>query len=202
MGWVCSGGSNLAPGPLGSVAGDPDRHRGWLLCPSPVPAAAGRAGGRCPPSPPLRPAHLRAAQPPPAPDLGPCAQDCLFPTPSSVLGKTRPSRLIRVVGGGKLASSSAARGEFAQHGARVRHGKARSQPARPVLRLFFPVLFEWLSSIRRHRIWSASQIMRQCCCYIVAWGIFDFTYLSARQSGARVTLPLEQQIIQVHHPVW
>jgi hypothetical protein len=42
MGWVWSGGSNLAPGPLGSVAGDPDRHRGWLLCPSSVPAAAGR----------------------------------------------------------------------------------------------------------------------------------------------------------------
>ena len=37
-----SGGANLAPGPLGSVAGDPDRHRGWLLCPSSVPAAAGR----------------------------------------------------------------------------------------------------------------------------------------------------------------
>ena len=32
----------MAPGPLGSVAGDPDRHRGWLLCPSSVPAAAGR----------------------------------------------------------------------------------------------------------------------------------------------------------------
>jgi hypothetical protein len=44
MGWVESGGSNLAPGPLGSVAGEPDRHRGWLLClcPSSVPAAAGR----------------------------------------------------------------------------------------------------------------------------------------------------------------
>jgi hypothetical protein len=30
MGWVCSGGSYLAPGALGSgsVAGDPDRHRG------------------------------------------------------------------------------------------------------------------------------------------------------------------------------
>jgi hypothetical protein len=42
--WVWSGGSNLAPGPLGSVAGDPDRHRGWLLCPSAVPAAA--AAGR------------------------------------------------------------------------------------------------------------------------------------------------------------
>jgi hypothetical protein len=42
--WSGSGGSNLAPGPLGSVAGDADRHRGWLLCPSsvPVPAAAGR----------------------------------------------------------------------------------------------------------------------------------------------------------------
>jgi hypothetical protein len=37
MGWVCSGGPNLAPGPLGLVAGDPDRHRGWLLCPSSVP---------------------------------------------------------------------------------------------------------------------------------------------------------------------
>jgi hypothetical protein len=37
-----SGGANLAPGPLGSVAGDPVRHRGWLLCPSSVPAPAGR----------------------------------------------------------------------------------------------------------------------------------------------------------------
>jgi hypothetical protein len=42
MGWVGSGGPNLAPGPLGSVAGDPDRHRDWLVCPSSVPAAAGR----------------------------------------------------------------------------------------------------------------------------------------------------------------
>jgi hypothetical protein len=44
LGWAgCGpGGANLAPGPLGSVAGDPDRHRGWLLCPSSVPAAAGR----------------------------------------------------------------------------------------------------------------------------------------------------------------
>jgi hypothetical protein len=43
MGWVWSGGPNLAPEPLGSVAGgDPGRHRGWLLCPSSVPAAAGR----------------------------------------------------------------------------------------------------------------------------------------------------------------
>jgi hypothetical protein len=42
MGWLWSGGSNFAPGPLGSVAGDPDRHRGWLLCPPAVPAAAGR----------------------------------------------------------------------------------------------------------------------------------------------------------------
>jgi hypothetical protein len=45
LGWAgCapgSGGSNLAAA-LGSVAGDPDRHRGWLLCPSSVPAAAGR----------------------------------------------------------------------------------------------------------------------------------------------------------------
>jgi hypothetical protein len=32
----------LAPGPLGSVAGDPDRHQGWLFCPSSVPAAGGR----------------------------------------------------------------------------------------------------------------------------------------------------------------
>jgi hypothetical protein len=31
----------LAPGPLGLVVSDPDRHRGWLLCPFPVPAAAG-----------------------------------------------------------------------------------------------------------------------------------------------------------------
>jgi hypothetical protein len=42
MGWVLSGGSNLAPGPLGSVAGDPDRPRGGLLCPPSVPAAADR----------------------------------------------------------------------------------------------------------------------------------------------------------------
>jgi hypothetical protein len=27
---------------LGSVVGGPDRHRGWLFCPSSVPAAAGR----------------------------------------------------------------------------------------------------------------------------------------------------------------
>jgi hypothetical protein len=39
---VWSGGSNLAPGPLGSVAGDPERHRGWLLCVPPVPAAGSR----------------------------------------------------------------------------------------------------------------------------------------------------------------
>jgi hypothetical protein len=32
----------LAPGPLGSVAGDPDRHRGWLIFPSSAPAAGGR----------------------------------------------------------------------------------------------------------------------------------------------------------------
>jgi hypothetical protein len=56
MGWVWSGGSNLAPGPLGSVAGDPDRHRGWLLCPSSVPAAAGRG---------LRPRVFSAHGPPP-----------------------------------------------------------------------------------------------------------------------------------------
>jgi hypothetical protein len=42
--WVWSGGSNLAPGPLGSVAGDPDRHRGWLPCPPSVPAAAAGRG--------------------------------------------------------------------------------------------------------------------------------------------------------------
>jgi hypothetical protein len=47
----------LAPGPLGSVAGDPDRHRGWLLCPSPVPAAAGR-GLR----PRVFPAHMPLPQ--------------------------------------------------------------------------------------------------------------------------------------------
>jgi hypothetical protein len=34
VGWAWPGGGNLAPGPLGSVAGDPDRHRGWILCPS------------------------------------------------------------------------------------------------------------------------------------------------------------------------
>jgi hypothetical protein len=39
---VVRGGGNLAPGPLGLVAGDPDRHWGWLLCPSSVLAAAGR----------------------------------------------------------------------------------------------------------------------------------------------------------------
>jgi hypothetical protein len=45
MGWVCSGGPTWPRGRLGgSVAGDPDRHRGWLLCPSSVPAAAGRVG--------------------------------------------------------------------------------------------------------------------------------------------------------------
>jgi hypothetical protein len=55
MGWVWSGGRpNLASGPLGSVAGDPDRHRGWLLCPSSVPAAAGR-GLRPRPPPAHRP---------------------------------------------------------------------------------------------------------------------------------------------------
>jgi hypothetical protein len=56
VGWVCSGGDNLAPGPLCSVAGDPDRHWGWLLCPSSVPAAAGRG---------LRPRVFSAHGPPP-----------------------------------------------------------------------------------------------------------------------------------------
>jgi hypothetical protein len=46
----------LASGPLGSVAGDPDRHRGWLLCPSSVPAAAGRG---------LRPRVFSAPRPDP-----------------------------------------------------------------------------------------------------------------------------------------
>jgi hypothetical protein len=48
VGWVCSGGSNLAPGRwvLGLVAGDPDRHRGWLLCPSSVPVRRLPAAGR------------------------------------------------------------------------------------------------------------------------------------------------------------
>jgi hypothetical protein len=49
-------GSNLDSGPLGSVAGDPDRHRGWLLCPSSVPAAAGRG---------LRPRVFSAPRPDP-----------------------------------------------------------------------------------------------------------------------------------------
>jgi hypothetical protein len=52
MGWMCSRGSNLAPGPLGSVAGDgdPDWRRGWPLpCLSSVPAAGGwRPGGMRP----------------------------------------------------------------------------------------------------------------------------------------------------------
>jgi hypothetical protein len=46
VGWAgCGPGGPTWPlgrWPLGSVAGDPDRHRGWLLCPSPVPAPAGR----------------------------------------------------------------------------------------------------------------------------------------------------------------
>jgi hypothetical protein len=36
LGWVWSGGSNLAAGPLGSVAGDPDRHRAPGLAPLPL----------------------------------------------------------------------------------------------------------------------------------------------------------------------
>jgi hypothetical protein len=36
MGWVWSGGSNLAPGPLGPVVGDPDRHRAPGLAPRPL----------------------------------------------------------------------------------------------------------------------------------------------------------------------
>jgi hypothetical protein len=51
------GPTSLAPGPLGSVAGDPDRHRRWFLCPSSVPAAAGR-GLR----PRVFPAHRPAPQ--------------------------------------------------------------------------------------------------------------------------------------------
>ena len=38
--------NNLAPGPLGSAAGGPDRHRGCLICTSsffPAPAAGGRS---------------------------------------------------------------------------------------------------------------------------------------------------------------
>jgi hypothetical protein len=46
---VWSGGSDLPPGRaaagFGVVAGGPDRHRGWLFCPSPVPAPAGRGLG-------------------------------------------------------------------------------------------------------------------------------------------------------------
>jgi hypothetical protein len=37
MDWVWPGGSNCPPGPLGSVAGDPDRLRDWLLSPSSPP---------------------------------------------------------------------------------------------------------------------------------------------------------------------
>jgi hypothetical protein len=47
MGWVWSGGPNLAPGPLCSVAVDPDRHRGWLLCRSPVPPYRRLPAGGC-----------------------------------------------------------------------------------------------------------------------------------------------------------
>jgi hypothetical protein len=46
MGWVFFGGSNLAPVPLGLVAGDPNRHRGWLLCPCPSPSSVPAAAGR------------------------------------------------------------------------------------------------------------------------------------------------------------
>lgn len=31
-GWRWSRGSNVVTGPLGLVAGEPDRHWGWLLC--------------------------------------------------------------------------------------------------------------------------------------------------------------------------
>jgi hypothetical protein len=45
------------PGRLGSVAGEHlDRHRGWLFCPSPVPAAAGWG---------MRPRVFSAHGPPP-----------------------------------------------------------------------------------------------------------------------------------------
>ena len=56
MGWVWSGGSNLAPGPLGSVAGDPDRHRGWLLCPQ----GGGKSPGGGPPPSRLAPPRQRS----------------------------------------------------------------------------------------------------------------------------------------------
>jgi hypothetical protein len=61
MDWVCSEGSNLAPVPLGLVAGDPDRHQDRHLCPSPVPAAAAGRG--------LRPRVFPAHRPPPQPQV-------------------------------------------------------------------------------------------------------------------------------------
>jgi hypothetical protein len=60
VGWVWSGRANLAPGPgpLGSVAGDPDRHRGW---PAPLPLLP--RTGACRPG--LRPRVFSAHRPVP-----------------------------------------------------------------------------------------------------------------------------------------
>jgi hypothetical protein len=47
-GWMCSGGSNLAPWPLAAgftVAGDPDRHRGFSVPERPVLPSHGWAPG-------------------------------------------------------------------------------------------------------------------------------------------------------------
>jgi hypothetical protein len=91
LGWAgCGpGGGNLAPGPLGSVAGGPDRRRGWLLCLSPVPAAGGHAkpgyalGNKSPAGRGVRSAGGcqdvgAGPRPPPAgagPQLGPKTED-------------------------------------------------------------------------------------------------------------------------------
>ena len=47
MGWRWSRGSNLVTGPLGSVAGEPDRRQRQLLCLLPVQAAGAWQVRRC-----------------------------------------------------------------------------------------------------------------------------------------------------------
>jgi hypothetical protein len=123
LGWAWSGGSNLAPGPLGSVAGDPDRHRGWLLCPSPVPRAGGHRAGGCRPGaedPPTFASAIRCHQkstsnvqlgwvvrwalskpplaPPPGPPRGSAVCTCRART-SLLLLCTRPARARPSIGG-------------------------------------------------------------------------------------------------------
>ena len=47
MGWRWSRGSNLVTGPLGSVAGEPDRRQRQLLCLLPVQVAGAWQVRRC-----------------------------------------------------------------------------------------------------------------------------------------------------------